>query len=132
VTSVPRLGSKKLRLSFILAVLNNSKLKLSSLQNLNDLKSWLASIDFALLEFDQFQNGFDAVRSLSFSDINCTGGFEQTWPAPSKWADDLQLTQMCNNLLKVEVDVSLSNLFLQAIQTTGSMAEAMALVEDEE
>jgi len=134
VPSVARLGNKKLRLGYILTLLQSAKLKLSSLQDLNNLKAWLARIDFTWLQFDHLRTGFDAVRALSFSDINRAGAsaYDQVWPSPSRWEDDIQLARMCRNLRSVEMDVALSDLFLLAIQEAQGMAEAIEMVQDME
>ena len=111
-------------------VLQNSMLKLSGQLDLENLKTWLAGIDcYPLAGFGA--TGFDFVRALSFSDINRSAAdiSDQTWPVASSWADDLQLAYMCTNLRHVEVELSLSDPFLGAIQDAGSMEEAIMMME---
>lgn len=107
-------------------VLQNSMLKLSGQLDLDNLKIWLASIDCSPLA-GSGATGFDFVRALSFSDINRSAAHvsDQTWPVASSWADDLQLAHTCTNLRQVEVEISLSDRFLGAIQDARSMEEAI-------
>jgi len=128
--SITRLSKSTRQLKYIQAVLRKAVFEITSLRDLNTMHNWLASIDFTSLPHG-LRNGFDAVRSLSFSDINRTASLmsDQRWPAPSTWANDLQLAQMCKDLRYVEVDVSLSDRFLLAIENTYSMAQAMGMME---
>ena len=130
MSSVVRLFSTTRRLKYIQTVLRNSVLEIASMRDLDILNTWLESIDLKPLQFNLL-NGFDAVRALSFSDVNRTAALisDQTWPAPSTWANDLQLTQRCRDLSYVEVDVSLSDRFLLAIQEAYNMDEAMYIME---
>jgi hypothetical protein len=147
VLPLARLGSQNLRLECILAVLQNSMLKLTCLRDLNALRTWLASIDFTPLQSGLLQNGFDALCALGLSDINRAGALlhqgghfrrrrierrlfgrgpiGRPWPAPSSWNQELGLTRMCSNLRSVEVDVALSEGFLRTLQQGHSMVEAM-------
>lgn len=111
-------------------VLQNSMLKLSGQLDLDNMKTWLARIDCSPLA-DSGATGFDFVRALSFSDINRSAAHvsDQAWPVASSWADDLQLAQLCINLRHVEVELSLSDPFLGAIQDAGSMGEAIRMME---
>lgn len=128
--SVLRLSSSMRRLKYIQAVLRNSVLEITSLRDLEMLNTWLESIDFTSFPHG-LRNGFDAVRALSFSDINRSASLisDKTWPAPSTWANDLELTQKCKDLQYTEVDVSLYDRFLEAIKTAYSMEEAMNVME---
>ena len=137
VLPLTQLGNATLRLECILALLQNSMLKLTCLRDLTNLETWLASIDFASVQTGPPQNGFDAVHALGFSDINRAGAMVperglfgpgrigQTFPSPSNWHQDARLTRMCNNLHTVEVDVALSDDFLRTLQRGHSMVEAM-------
>lgn len=128
--SIIRLSKSTRQLKYIQAVLRKAVFEVKSLRDLNTMHNWLVSLDFTSLPHG-LRNGFDAVRLLSFSDINRTASLmsNQRWPVPSTWANDLQLAQMCNDLRHVEVDVSLSDRFLLAIGNTHSMAEAMGMME---
>ena len=117
-------------LECIYYVLQNSMLKLSGQLDLDNLKTWLASIDCSPLAGSGV-TGFDFVRALSFSDINRSAAqvSDQTWPVASSWADDLELAHMCTNLRHVEVELSLSDPFLRAIQDAGSLEEAIRMMK---
>ena len=123
-------SSATMHLQCIDYVLQNSMLKLSGRQDLDNLKTWLGSIDCSPLTGPE-TTGFDLVRALSFSDINrsATRVSDHVWPAPSSWADDLQLAHMCRNLVHVEVEMSLHDPFLGAIQDADSMEEAIRMME---
>lgn len=126
---VPAFASKTnegIHLEIILYILQNSMLKLSGLQDLNNLTNWLASIDFSPMA-GPGATGFDFVRALSFSDINRSAAVvsDQNWPAPSSWAEDLQLTRICTALRHVEVELSLSDRFLSTIKDANSMTDAL-------
>lgn len=135
VSTLAQLGIENLRLECVLAVLRNSTLKLSSLNDLNNLKTWLASIDFAPVcsgRSDPLEDGFDAVRKLSFSDVNRRTGFiyigyqyDQNRVTPSSWADDVELTRMCKDLRNVELEVTLPDFFVRGLLGGGSMVEVM-------
>jgi hypothetical protein len=128
--SVIRLSNSMRQLKYIQAVLRNSVLEVTGLRDLNMLKTWLESIDFMSLPHN-LRNGFDAVRALSFSDINRSASLvsNQTWPVPSTWANDLELIQKCKDLHYVKVDVSLSDRFFGVIEHAYSMEEAMRVME---
>ncbi|GAB7328619.1 hypothetical protein MBLNU13_g00558t1 [Cladosporium sp. NU13] len=130
---VPAFASKSSitrHLECIHYVLQNSMLKLSGQLDLDNLKTWLASIDCSPLA-GSGATGFDFVRALSFSDVNRSAAHvsNQTWPVASSWADDLQLARMCTNLHYVEVELSLSDRFLGAIKDASSMEEAIRMME---
>jgi hypothetical protein len=131
MTSLVRLLNSKVRLRYIQTMLRNSVLEIASLRELDMLKAWLASIKFDSLD-QNLRDGFAVVRALSFSDINRSAASisGQTWPAPSTWADDLELTQMCKDLRYLEVDASLSDRVLWAIENADSMEKAMTIMEE--
>ena len=125
IPALAQQGNQMLRLECILAMLKSAAFRVTSIEDAENMKLWLASIDLTPLQrFNgsaALKNGFDCVGTLFFSDINrvvihCIQGYSKraytydykyTSENPSPWADDLELTRMCKNLHSVELELML-------------------------
>jgi hypothetical protein len=147
VEAIAQEGNRQLRLEYIKTLLMKAVLEVTIKEASANVLKWLASVNFMPLKGDKqtsVKSGFDAVRTLGFSDINrvethrytvdeftddgtryTTDHFRQTTVAPSSWADDLELRRKCKRLQTVEMKVALPSYFLERLHGGQTMEQVV-------
>jgi hypothetical protein len=147
VEAIAQEGNRQLRLEHIKTLLMKAVLEVTTKEASANVLKWLASVNFMSLKGDKqasVKSGFDAVRTLGFSDVNrvethrytvyeftddgtryTTDHTRQTTVAPSSWADDLELRRKCKRLQTVEMKVALPSYFLERLRGGQTMEQVV-------
>jgi len=152
------LGDQVDRLNYTKTLLRNTVLHINDVEQLHYLHKWLASIDFAPLGVNILDNGFDAVRHLSFTDLlnhsdaylpmpreeyNSDGtspadfwAFAYYYWEPSTWYpvwnDCVALTHLCKKLRTLDLRTYLPDTLMTWLHESDSMAAVLGTANSED
>lgn len=154
-TPLALLGDHLHRLKYVKILLRNTEVHIRSMDDMRYLCNWLSAIDFAPLRSDILNDGFDAVRHLSFTELSdmpdqtlpiSDGKYNsaahmpiQAWkdaryrfdPSGSRstWSDCVALTRLCKDLRILDLRVHLSGELIARLHEHDNMEAVLNIRE---